>query len=250
MHVLSNFSRPDPTTSALVERRMKHWLALQELTERTPLPRPAAAPAMGPYIAISRQAGTGGERIARRVGERLGWEVLDKELVDAVARRLHLPREALELLDETSIGSLWGALAGWIDHLTIPQEKYVHRLAAIMYAAAQRGRTVIVGRGASCLLPRAGGLSVRIVASDDFRIQRVQVAQGLSPADAKRFVEQTDRNRSEFVRHYYRRDVADDRLYDLIVRVDRLGEAEAVEQIVAAAHEKLTPGAAAQTRPC
>lgn len=250
MHVLSSFNRPDTTTSALVERRMKQWLALKELTERTPTPLRAAAPAVGPYIAISRQAGTGGERIARLVGERLGWEVLDKELVDAVARRLHLPREALELLDETSIGSLWGALAGWIDHLTIPQEKYVHRLAAIMCAAAQRGRTVIVGRGAVCLLPRAEGLSVRIVAPAEFRIQRVQVAQGLSPADAKRFVEQTDRNRREFVRHYYRRDVADDRLYDLILSVDQLGEAEAAEQIVAAAQGKSAATAAAPTQPC
>ena len=39
--------------------------------------RASAGPAL--TIALSRQAGAGGTEVARRVGERLGWPVYDRE---------------------------------------------------------------------------------------------------------------------------------------------------------------------------
>ena len=41
-----------------------------------------------PFLTISREAGSGGAEVARRVGDRLNWAVLDKELVDSLASDL------------------------------------------------------------------------------------------------------------------------------------------------------------------
>ncbi len=40
---------------------------------------------VGPYLAVSRESGTGGGQSARLVGEMVGWEVLDRELLDCLA---------------------------------------------------------------------------------------------------------------------------------------------------------------------
>src|SRR5207245_673911 len=40
-----------------------------------------------PVITVTRQYGSGGSDIARLVAERLGWELVDNQFVEAVARR-------------------------------------------------------------------------------------------------------------------------------------------------------------------
>src|SRR3974390_1360458 len=54
----------------------------------------------GPYLLISREKGAGGSAVARLVGQRLGWQVFDKEIVEAIAKAAHVRRELIEGLDE------------------------------------------------------------------------------------------------------------------------------------------------------
>ena len=235
MNCLVSPLRPDCATSALVEHRMQLWLALQASADQPALQRQAAR-RVAAHISISRQAGTGAEGIARRVGQRLYWSVLDKELVDTLAARYHWPRAVLELLDETSSGSLSGAIATWLDHTHISQEKFVHCLVNTMREAAQRGNVVIVGRGAACALHDQTGLRVRIIAPLQFRVERFMQMHGVSYSEARRIVAQTDRNRQEFAQRYFHRHLSDHRLYDLVIDVEKLGDDGAADQIVNAAH--------------
>ncbi len=87
--------RPHVATSALVEQQMRRWLALQDVADRPVAPRSSIEPA-SLHVSVSREAGTGGEEIAQLAGEQLGWEVLDKELVDAVAEHFQWPRHVLD----------------------------------------------------------------------------------------------------------------------------------------------------------
>src|SRR5512136_597700 len=54
----------------------------------------------GPYLLISREKGAGGSAVAQLAGKRLGWQVFDKELVDAIAQKAQVRRELIESLDE------------------------------------------------------------------------------------------------------------------------------------------------------
>lgn len=229
--------RPDPATSALVEQQMRRWLALQDVAER-PVIRHSVARRRRPHISVSREAGSGGEEIARLAGERLGWDVLDKELVDAVAARFHWPRDVLDSLDETSNHLLSDAVGTWIDHNSISQEKFVHCLANLMRAAAERGNVVIVGRGAVCVLQQPEGLKVRLTAPLEFRVEQVMARRRVDSREARRIVEQTDRNRREFALRYFHQDITDPRLYDLVIDVEELGEEGAARQIVDAVESK------------
>ena len=51
-------------------------------------------------ITISRQFGAGGSAVAQMVADRLGWTVVDNELVDQVARRAGLAPEVVAEREE------------------------------------------------------------------------------------------------------------------------------------------------------
>ena len=44
-----------------------------------------------PLITVSRMVGAGGAELAARVAASLGWQLVDNELVDSVAKRLGVP---------------------------------------------------------------------------------------------------------------------------------------------------------------
>ncbi len=65
------------------------------------------------------------------------------------------------------------------DRRIISHERYLVRLNRVVMAAARRGNVVIVGRGDNFLLPRDGGLAVRIVASEKYRVEQMMRRYGL-----------------------------------------------------------------------
>jgi cytidylate kinase len=237
---MKNQIHEEPRIVASAERRMQGWVRQEESHG---IGAPAATPfgkavAIGPYVSLSREAGAGGSEIAQMVGERLGWEVLDKNLMDNMADRFHLSKEMLSLIDETPGNWVFDVLGTWMDPALIPHEKYVMRLGRVVLAAARRGKVVLVGRGAQFLLPPDRGLSVRIIAPLAYRVHHIMEQMGETAAGARTWVENMDRQRHEFVRRYFRRDVADSHLYDLVLNVERIGPEGVVEAMIGALRQK------------
>ena len=191
----------------------------------------AAAPApgsgklagIGPYLTISREAGAGGSRIARLVGEAIGWEVLDRKLLECVAERYHTSPAVLELVDETTTSWITEMFGNWLDPATVSQMQYVCRLSRVILMAARAGKVVFVGRGAQFILPRERGLRVRIVAPQKYRVQQIMERRHLSFEEAREYVVKTDADRQECARQYYHHDITDPHLFDLVVNVEKLG---------------------------
>jgi cytidylate kinase len=66
--------------------RLERWLLSPALRQHMQVAGDRRHPKRtGPFIAISRQSGADGTQIARLVGEELGWDVLDKEILDFMA---------------------------------------------------------------------------------------------------------------------------------------------------------------------
>ena len=79
----------DSRTAAFAEQQMRTWVRLQEMAAGAAGSRePVQSTERGIcYVAISREAGAAGAIVARLVGEHLGWEVYDRNLLDQVAQR-------------------------------------------------------------------------------------------------------------------------------------------------------------------
>jgi hypothetical protein len=227
-------TREERKILAAAERQMQAWARGQEIAERASrADRPHELPdQLGDFITISREAGACGGQVAELVGQRLGWEVLDKNLLDYVADRYRLSRPMLELVDETTADWAYNILGSWFDRRIVSHGKYVAHLSQVVLAAARRGSVVLVGRGAQFLLPRDQGLAVRIIAPMEFRVRKIMGRHGLGGAEAQRFITRVDRGRRQFVEQFFHRDIDDPHLYDLVINVARRGPAATAEQIV------------------
>jgi hypothetical protein len=229
-------TRENPAILAAAERQMQAWAMTQKLGNQAvhkDQPTLSVARAVS-FVTISREAGAGGGEAALLVGQRLGWDVLDKNLLDRVADQFHLPRTMLDLVDETSSNWVYDVLGSWLDHRLVPHEKYVSFLSRVVVNAARHGNCVLVGRGAQFLLPREKVLAVRLIAPEKYRITRIAQQRNISAADARRWMVETDRGRRGFVEQFFHHAIDDPHLYDLVLNTERLKAAGAAGQILAA----------------
>jgi cytidylate kinase len=230
-------SHDEPRLVAAAERQMRSWAHFEDhdpSVERRRIDQAAKSQATRLYVTLARQSGTGATEIARLLGKQLGWTVYDYNLLDLIAQRFHEPRLMLDLVDETHGNWVYDLLGTWMDHQIIPHQKFVSHLKRVVATLAKQGKAVFVGRGAQFLLPRPRVLAVWITAPQKFRVERTMAEKRMYERDAQHFVRDADEGCREFVKRYFRRDINDPSLYDLIINVQNTGVPEAVEQIITA----------------
>ena len=205
-----------------------------------------------PVITVTRQFASGGSDIAQRVARALGWTVIDNEFVDEVARRVGVAREEVADREERAPGLLERlsrtlAVASPEMFMTAesapqpaPDESQIVKMTERVIAeAAAHGRVVLVGRGAQALLAqRSDALHVYVVAPQPWRVQFAMARLGLDRVAAEKTVDDTDRQRDQYVRTYYGRHRPEVVNYDLVVNSERLGVEGATATIVAEARRR------------
>src|SRR5262249_35277874 len=149
-------------------------------------------------ITVSREYGAGGYEVAHRLAERLGWELLDRELLHQAAAVEHLPDAELERLDEKAV-----SLADRF-RLHPPHQRYLHGLREAARQAADRGNVILVGRGTGKLLLDVPGVfHLRLVAPKEWRAARMAHREGWALEQALARCTQEDRSRDRFTRYFF-----------------------------------------------
>jgi len=195
--------------------------------------------AFGPYLLISREKGAGGHAVGQLTAARLGWQLFDGQIVDAIAAKAGVRRELIESLDESDRGMIDDIVCAFLDPQCIDTTSYLAKLREIVLVLGHQGDVVIVGRGAQYILPTPFGLQVRMVAPMEVRIQRVADGKKLTRKAAQAEVEESDRERARMIHRHYRRDLKDPLNYDIVVNTAELTVEAAAEIIVAGVHQKL-----------
>ena len=129
---------------------------------------------------------------------RLGWELLDHELLHRAAQLEHLPDADLEVLDEQAVGLS--------DRFRIhpKHERYIHGLAEAARQAALRGNVILVGRGTHRLVGGSSdALNLRLVAPRDWRTRRMAAIEGLEPEVVAARCLEVDRARERFTKYFF-----------------------------------------------
>lgn len=197
-------------------------------------------------ITISRTYGSGGGEVAARLAQRLGWKLLDHEMVAQVARQLGLSEDEAEAKDERVEGfiahvlrSLSLAYPGYPDISgnlppapTDLDRLYQEALSRIILAAAHHGRVVIVGRGAFALLAtRRDALRVEVVAPLEQRVTYVARREGLDERAARERIRRKDQDRLRHIETHYHIRPGTPELYDLTINTAVLTLDDAVDLI-------------------
>jgi cytidylate kinase len=207
------------------------------------------AAAAGPpidLVTVSREYGSGGSDLARLLGERLGWPVLDRDLVHRVADRLRLEPHHVESLDEQppSLLARFVASALLMTPPELPLETEARQVLhpdvvaeaarATILAAAQSPPLIIVGHGAQCLFrDRPGTLHVRLVAPLAQRVRRVCGRMPCDSATAIAEARRMDQARASYVRRHYHADWRDPLLYDVQFNTARVSVEDAAAALAA-----------------
>jgi cytidylate kinase len=195
--------------------------------------------AYGPYLLISREKGAGGSAVGQLAGKRLGWQVFNNELIDAIAEKAHVRRELIESLDERDQTVIQDTISQLLGDRPIGMRDYAAHLHEILLTLGHQGDVVIIGRGAEYVLPSPFGLRVRMVAPLDVRVQRVASRENLSLKAARAEVENSDRDRRNLVRRFYHQDIADPLKHDVTINTAELTVEAAAEIVLTSLQQKL-----------
>jgi cytidylate kinase len=175
-------------------------------------------------ITVTREYGAGGYEVARRLAEMLGWELLDRELLHRAAAVEHLPDAELERLDEKAV-----SLADRF-RLHPPHQQYLHGLREAARQAAAKGNVVLVGRGTGQLLADLPNVfHLRLVADEEWRVQRMAQREGWTPEEARARCTEEDRIRARFTRYFFGADALQPEQYHVVVNTGRV----ALDEVVA-----------------
>jgi len=193
-------------------------------------------------ITIAREYGSGGGEVARRLSERLGWELLDHALLHQAAELEHLPDSELEQLDEKAVSMA--------DHFRLhsPHERYIHGLTEATRQAADRGNIILVGRGTRQLLGETpNAFHLRLVAPRDKRVERMSAIENWSAEQATARCLEVDRTRERFTRYFFGAGALEPDQYELVMNTGRVPLEEVVSCVVALVQKDWTAAAPAGT---
>jgi cytidylate kinase len=232
---------PNVSSARLVEALERADRQRQERRQTAGPPRPAFT------IALSREAGTNAPLIARALGQRLGWAVYDRELLQRVAQEMNLRTSLLQHMDEKGKHWLQECMEAFTGGPAASTDAYVRHLLETLLSLAARGECVLVGRGAPQVLPPATTLRVRLVAPLADRIEVIRQRFGFSRAEAARWVQAADVDRVRFVKDHFHKDSTAGCDYDLILNTARFS-VEACADIIVEALRRLQ-GQTASERP-
>lgn len=216
-----------PGVSRLVERQMRNWelRRVQRLDSDSP-----SRDRVEDFVCVSRQVGTEGEEIARALGQKMGWPVFDREILDAMAGDDSVRRQIYESMDERDL-NWWEETLRALMQSEFVRNDYFKRLSETVLSLARQGCCVFLGRGADLLLPDGLGYRVRLVAPVSRRIQWLAGAHDLTGKEAEAWVHRVEKERRHFFQRHFGIDLEDPVRYDITINLARSSPSEVVELI-------------------
>jgi CMP/dCMP kinase len=179
-------------------------------------------------VTIEREFGSGGGGIASQLARRLGWKLWDNQLTCEIAKRAQVAESAVALCDERVDGRLYRlAKAFWrgsyersmpmANSRAFDTDRMMAMVEEIMRTIAKEGNAVIVGRGSPFFLrDRKDTFRVFTYASHDEKVRRL-LALGKSREEAEDLVENVDKERIAYIKHYFNADWPTRSLYHLMI---------------------------------
>ena len=179
-------------------------------------------------VTLEREFGCGGGGIAAELARRLGWKLWDQQLTSAIAQRAEVPESAVALCDERVDSRLYRfAKAFWrgsyersmpLDAAqAFDTDRMMAMVGEIMSTIAAEGNAVIVGRGSPFFLrEREDTFCVFTYAPHDEKIRRL-LAMGRSLEEAEDLVENVDKERMAYIKHYFNNEWPTRSLYHLMI---------------------------------
>jgi cytidylate kinase len=220
---------------AIIERQCRRWEQQQKARPTEPPPRTQPLP----IITVSRQSGSRGSYFASRLAQKLGYQRMHREVIDAVCRSTGYRKRIIEALDEHSRSELETLAEAFITGQSVDHSDYVRHLCKVILSMSHLGGIVLVGRGGNFILGPRRGFHIRFVAPRDRRIANLIAYKQLTEEEAEKSIKASDERRRDFIRQVFDADIDCPLHYDLVMNAEFIDVEELVETTVRAIEGKM-----------
>ena len=180
-------------------------------------------------LTVNREFGSGGGRIAQTIAKWLGWKLLDRDIIDAIAYAAHVdPNQVMHydehvqswlrrLNQQAMRGAALAAGLELAEGAVFDADEMVKITQKVAEEAYSAGNCVIVGRGAQCVLQhRKDVYHVFVYAPYRERILRLRKRLEAG-ANVEQRIRKVDEERAKYLQQYFGKCWNDPHLYDLMI---------------------------------
>lgn len=184
-------------------------------------------------ITITREFGSGGRTIGKKVAEKLGVPCYDEELLEQMVVESGFAKEYIEEESEETSGWLNSALSYNFGGLTNQDKLWVCQ-QNLINEIAEKHSCVIVGRCADYILRDRDILSVFIHADMDHRAKRIVSEYGERKESPEQRLIDKDKRRASYYRFYTDMKWGKAQNYHMSLDSGKLGIDKCVDLIISA----------------
>lgn len=198
-------------------------------------------------ITINRECGSGGGKIARLLGEKLGVKVYDRSMLDSIAEQFDMTIEHIERVkaqktnwwsDFCQFYKQFGAFSHTPnDESKVTPIKLYNAEAELLRNLAEKESCIIIGRaGFYIFRDYPNALHLLIIAKREARIDRLSKKQNLTTEEAAKMADNVDEARDTFVKNVSGSSRHDARNYNLTLDVTGLQPEKVIDPLISYIH--------------
>ena len=187
-------------------------------------------------VTISREYGSGGYEVGRRVAERMNYKFYDKELIAHIADKFLIPESFVAATEETELKkkNIFHEVFPVFTRTENENADYIFReQGKFIVQLVEEGNCVIAGRRADYYLKdNPTALHLFFYADKDFKVRRICETENLTEDEAVKKIADMDRRRRTSYEYVTGRTWGDMHNYDRLICTSTLGLDKCVEEII------------------
>ncbi len=160
---------------------------------------------MNKIITISREFGSGGREIGKRLADKLGYAYYDSEIINLLAKETGDSEDYIKNISEKGIYPIafqFGKTFTVSYPLIKNQTDILVKQTKILKQIADKGNAIIVGRGANVILKEYNPMNIFVYANMDSKVNRCKKKalkdENLTDKELINKIKDIDKNRKAF----------------------------------------------------
>lgn len=223
-----------PSAVELTEQQIREW----ELTRPKRVEKRKVEEEIPPTICFSRKIGSGALETADILAEKIGYKVIDRQILEYIAKDAKVSDRTVAVFDELFPGRRVNLSSMLFGEKSFMLSDYARRLIDVILSVAHLGRTIFVGRGTHLVLPRERVLAVRFISSRDYRIKRLARILNVAEEEVDKKLDEIDKEQRNFFKTVYGKKDASPYEFDIVINCDYIKPKWAANTVAQAFREK------------
>lgn len=192
---------------------------------------------MNKIITISREFGSGGREIGKRLADTLNFAYYDREIITEIAKKTGMSEEYIQNISEKGIYPYAFQFAKSFTVYPSLQSNQTDILVAqqrVLKEIAKKENCVIVGRGANVILEEYNPMNLFVYADLESKIERCKLkAEGekLTDKELKNKIIQIDKDRKNYHKIISNLEWGDKRNYHLCINTSGIEIKEVISSL-------------------